>query len=582
VASGRRSSQERASVDSVLFAVQLVDWSAVDVLDARLAALSTFYAPLGSPIVEAVRMSELRLVGAQIHFGEHDLDYGRLLVWGGPLPPELASARALLDAGNRELRSINALTAAFAADDGQAALVSGSAGIATLHSARGELGTAWATHAVAAAWLATGRVEVEHDGIPELLTRGFIGDERTLIRGVKVEETALRVRFTPERTAVAPYWPASERWELMPEPEAQEAAERALIDGLAQRAGQLDSPFVALTAGIDSRTVAVALREAGVPIGAFTWGEPEWDDVIGARVIAEALGIEHRHQALDWRDDASALGFIDAEARWNEGATPVRFIVESYPQEMSAVVNGMGGEIGRAFFYDASHALVNPEPDLAHMARVFRARRPAHVSKDRLDALHARELGWLGEAHSLGPRGWRCLDVVYAEQRVRKWGRAMLPRLGAAFTPGFATPNVARALVSAPLVARTTDGIHRRFLESRAPAIAPGAPPGPRRPTRMTARLPGARRLRAMLRRAATRREPWLAHESWSSYPQLRAWVAEDALASPLLRDAMGEPWLEHTRAGFLGGRREATRDALLAAAPVALERALHDLEPSD
>ncbi len=342
MASGRRSGRERASVDSVLFAVQLVDWSAVDLLDARLAALSTFYAPLGSPVMEAIRMPELRLVGAQIHFGGRHRGDGRLLVWGGPLPPELSTARALLDPGDQELRAIDALTAAFAADDGRAALVSGSAGIATLHSARGELGTAWATHAVAAAWLAAGRVEVEPDGTPELLARGFIGDERTLIRGVKVEETALRVSFSRDRTSVTPYWPASERWALVPEPEAQETAERALVDGLARRTEQVDSPFVALTAGIDSRTVAVALREAGVAFGAFTWGAPEWDDVIGARVIAEALGIEHRNQALEWRDDASALALIDAEARWTEGATPVRFIVESYPPEMSAVVNGMG------------------------------------------------------------------------------------------------------------------------------------------------------------------------------------------------------------------------------------------------
>jgi hypothetical protein len=154
----------------------------------------------------------------------------------------------------------------------------------------------------------------------------------------------------------------------------------------------------------------------------------------------------------------------------------------------------------------------------------------------------------------------------------------MLPRVAAAFLPGYATPPVARALASAPLDARTTDAIHRRFLESRAPAIAPGAPPLPRRRTALTTRVPGARRLRATLRSAVTRREPWLARESWSAYPQVRAWVAEEALASPLLRDAMGDRWLKHTRAGFLAGRRDATQDALLAAAPVALQNAVRDL----
>jgi hypothetical protein len=568
------------SFNSILFAVQLANWGLLGELERRIRALVRFYEPLGAPQLELHRYPSLRLAAGLIHFERRQSDQGPALVWGGPVPPALRSSSGLLDAGDHDLRELESVAATFASDERRAVLVAGAGGLTALYRAAHESASAFATHAVAAAWLASGRVEVISDAIPELLERGFVGDERTLVGGAFALATASRVDFTPGGASVRSYWPAEERWALVPEETAYDTAGRELVTSLSRRAASTPSPFLGLTAGLDSRAVAVALREARIAYGTFTWGAADWDDVKGAGAIADVLGVAHHPQPLDWCNDDDAIRLADSDARWTEGTAAVRLVAESYPAETSAVINGMGGEIGRAFYYDAGLASTALEPTLDRLKETFRSRRHARSLRDRLAQVHARQDSWVEDAYAIGLRGWRCLDVVYAEQRVRRWGRSMLPRLDAGFVPGFATPSVARSLVSLPLEERLVSGFHRRFVTARIPSLAPAVPPPPRQARRLTTLLPGARRLASVVRRtrAASHREPWFARDSWPSRPRLHQWIIYEALDSPLLSDGMGERWLARTRAGFLAGNAVETRWALLAAAPVALERAARDL----
>jgi hypothetical protein len=173
--------------------------------------------------------------------------------------------------------------------------------------------------------------------------------------------------------------------------------------------------------------------------------------------------------------------------------------------------------------------------------------------------------GWVREASAAGVTGLRALDVVYGEQRVRRWLRGMLPRLAAPMIPAFATPEVARALMSLPLRERMGDGFHRSFLERHAPELLPAAPAQP----------PARRRLRLPRRRAT---QPSVLGERWEANPGFRAWVTDEVLAAPLLTDPLGERWAARTRERFLSGDGDAERLVLSAAAPVALDRALRRL----
>ena len=224
-----------------------------------------------------------------------------------------------------------------------------------------------------------------------------------------------------------------------------------------------------MTAGLDSRVTAVALRELGIAARGFTWGEPDWDDVRGGKDLAEQIGLPHELVGVEWLDDGEAMRELDRQVRWTEGAVPVGFARLAWPADMGGFVTGAGGEVGRAFYYAGAPDEADPGDVLAGL---LAARLPRGEASARLGTT-LRE--WVGNAERAGHAGLGALDVVYGEERVRRWLRGMLPRLAAPMIPAFATPEVARALASLPLKERMTSGFHRGFLEKRAPELVPVA-----------------------------------------------------------------------------------------------------------
>ena len=481
------------------------------------------------------------------------------LAFGEPLPAGLSGAR-LADADPAALRALDGAGAALAIEDTRAAIVSYAGGPGTLFSASCGPIDAWSTHAVAAAWLAHGTARVDPAALPEQLAAEFVGGERSLIAGARALPQAVRIVAGDDGARRTDYWPAAERWAALPEDEAAAHAEEHLLATLGRRAAAFEAPHVSLTAGLDSRVAAVALRELGVRARAFTWGEGDWDDVRGGAELAERLGIAHELIGVEWLEDDEAMREADRQVRWTEGAAPVGFARLAWPEELGCFVTGAGGEVGRAFYYAAA-----PEPGRAEDTFVdLLAPRLAGARDDAVRELAATLRQWVEHARALAPDDLRALDVVYGEQRVRRWLRGMLPRLAAPMIPAFATPEVARGLMSLPLADRTTDGFHRSFLERRAPELLPAAAA----PTR-------GRRLRLPWRRS---REPAFLAERWDEHPRFRDWISDEVLASPLLTEPLGERWAARTRTRFLRGDGAAERVVLAAAAPVALDRALGEL----
>lgn len=405
-----------------------------------------------------------------------------------------------------------------------------------------------ATHAVAAAWLARHRrPRVRFDLVPELLLHEFVLGFETLVEGV-----------APVTAPVA--WPGD-----IPEAEAPAAALEALLETLRVRLGGVGAPALGLTAGLDSRVVAAALARLEIPARAFTWSHHE-SDAAGAAAAATRLGLPHQRCPPEFVDDEAGMAGLLADVRWSEGAARLTpFGRVTWPGAMDAFVTGGGGEIGRAFYYRLE-AASHRRPDVARLVRVLGVRdRLPHAPRDVVRELEERVAR---ELRQLPGDGWRRLDTFYAQRRLARWGRAMLPRIAAPTVPAFATPAVAGALVAMSERDRAGDGFHRFALRELAgEEIAPAAVQRRGVPRSL-------RRMAARARRARARERPvrWAYADELERRPVYRGWL-DEALGA-----ALPAPWADALREGVAGGREAETMAALLATAPVALDQALRDL----
>jgi hypothetical protein len=275
------------SLDRCLFLARIAREDGTGELRARIERLARWHGGTAS----WTRVGRLCAAGVVRYDGREEPLAGAV-AFGEPLPAAL-DARRLLDAAPDELRAIDGATAALAVDGDRACLASGAGGPGMLYRASSGAVDAWSTHAVAAAWLAQGRARVDPGAMPEQLAAEFVGGERSLIEGARPLPQATRIAVDDERGRLTDFWPAPERWDAVPEDAAAEHAERHLLEGLSRRASALGEPHASLTAGLDSRVVAVALREIGVRARAFTWGEPDWEDVRGGADVAGRLGLRH-------------------------------------------------------------------------------------------------------------------------------------------------------------------------------------------------------------------------------------------------------------------------------------------------
>ena len=512
---------------------------------------------------------------------------------GGPLhaaafgeaPPATLD---VLGADERALRRYEGGGAALAATADRARIVAGAGAPASLYAAASGGVSAWATHAVAAAYTASGSAAVDASALPEQLAAGFVGGARSLVAGVRALSAASFVDFSATRADEGCYWPARDRWRLVPEEDAYAYTEHHLLRSLEARLAGVDRALAGLTGGAGSRAAALALRELGVAFEGFTIGAPDDEDVEDGAEAARALAVSHRRLAVEDLDGAAALARVRAAARFTEGAVHVGFAGIPWPDDASAFVTGAGGEAGRCFYYrhligagaargdGAASPLADvaggdrrpaaPPADLGAVVFERLANRIAGAEPESLAGLEMRVREWVARAEELGVAGWRVLDVVCAEQRVRRRLHGLLPPVAAPAVGALTAPEVQRGLVSLALGERVSDGFARRFVADRMPDLVPASA---RRP------VAGRRPLSRIARRAAGGGPLAV---PWTAAPEFREWVADAVLGGPLAAEAMGERWCRRTRSRFYAGDATATDRALWLAGPVALQEAVATL----
>ena len=537
----------------------------------RLVRLTRFYESAGFDRVTYLdtRLPNVvcgRLGGPGEEEGDEDV-----LLWGAPFGAIRTSRKDVLADDGKLRRTLVGFGVAVAVGETGVRIVTSPAGPLSLYEAKGDGVAVWATHAVAAGYLARGGASLNVEALPELVAYDFVGTTRSSIAGVARTPQASRVELERGGHGVATYWPPDVRWAPVPENSAHEHTEHELLSSLGRRVGQGRRVGLALTAGADSRVLALTLRELGVPTSAFIWGNDGWPEVEGARRVASHLGIPFA-TGTSWRDDADLRRDFDRDVRVSDGTLILMPSERTWPADADAVLLGAAGEVGRAFYYGKVANPRDPADEKGFVEVLRPDARLSGASDDARGLARAAVADWVDQARTSCQSGWRLLDVLYAEQRVGCWGRSQLPPLEIDVLAGFASQEVLRGLVSLPLSERLTDGFHRRFVAEHEPELALAVQHAPSFAQRLIAKT---------RRRLGGGRRPPPGHvlrAVWDDRPLTQAWVADEVLRSPLVTDLFGAQWADRVRGDFLAGRRRAAGQATLLAAAVTLADALDEL----
>jgi asparagine synthase (glutamine-hydrolysing) len=192
--------------------------------------------------------------------------------------------------------------------------------------------------------------EVDDEAVAEFLRFGYVTDFRAIYRGARKVPAASIVAWRQGKLSTTQYWsPTPQTVERRVSfDEALEETERLFLESVALRL-QADVPVgVLLSSGIDSSLVCWAVAKLGADITAFTVGVPNdpWDETVGARATAEAIGIAHR--VLPMAElSISALGELTAayaEPFACASALGMLGVSRAVREEATVLLTGDGGD----------------------------------------------------------------------------------------------------------------------------------------------------------------------------------------------------------------------------------------------
>ncbi|GIH65700.1 asparagine synthase-related protein [Microbispora siamensis] len=248
----------------------------------------------------------------------------------------------------------------------------------------------------------------------------------------------------------------------------------ALLASVRPLAAVTEPVRLSLTGGRDSRLLAALLHHAGIPFTTATSGREGTADVVLARRVAAALGVEHRAVEPKRSADAAHLVVAHPRVRAHNVVRVCEGMLSAYENVPEAAgfdprprMSGHGGEVLRAGFLHNQEDL-----GVAAMRRRIEGlftRNADLLSREAAD--HARELAepWRRRGQD-DPAG--TLDRLYLTYRVGRWhaaSRAALLRGGTPVPPFLDNLVVRTALSIDPMWRRSEEVVHRCIV-----AFAPG------------------------------------------------------------------------------------------------------------
>jgi hypothetical protein len=387
------------------------------------------------------------------------------------------------------------------------------------------------------------------------VAQGFIASSRGIYQGTH--------RFMPGQRVLlgAPAPPALER---LPSLDELLGPRRGLsypdvVEGMASRASAMtaaaaarcENPTLGLSGGRDSRLLAAALARAGQPIAASTGGPISHPDVVVARQVAEALGLEHSVGAdprpgeteAQVRDRARTGGGSRAVpmtaarlAAWvtlHDGTAPATLARvnpdRSLPRQdrlrpVGQLFIGLGGETHRGAYYARARDLDQPGSAVrgpSYVRDLFGSGVPLRVDvrplidaelEAQADALGERDLAfseWMARYYYRFRETFRHADII-AQADASRWTFAPL------MDPGFfvlSREAPAKTKVTNQLVEDVT-ALLAPELKAVPYAPAPAANP-PEAIVRILARLGILYAVRDLRRRMSGSRPPDMSADIW-------------------------------------------------------------------
>lgn len=252
----------------------------------------------------------------------------------------------------------------------------------------------------------------------------------------------------------------------------------SLLGILATNFNTLECP---ITGGRDSRLMVALLKRNELPALYFTGGRHDSEDVRIGRMVAETFSLQHecrtdRYQRIleDWSTVRDRL------IAQNDGL--VSLSCAGYANYFPAAVDsmkvhlyGIGGEIGRAYYYRNNLKFPFKANNLSFVKRLLNNL----VHKSDLFNPVTRDLasGYINSfweaALEDGFSPGNIPDLFYACERVRRWAGTNLRALWShqdEFSPFCTRPYIETAF-SLPLARRQADHIHYQMLHILAPEL---------------------------------------------------------------------------------------------------------------
>ena len=255
------------------------------------------------------------------------------------------------------------------------------------------------------------------------LTFGYVAGDDSIFAGMSRLEPGTWMNVSSDgRVATDRYWewPAPDATDALSHDEAVEQLRAELTEAVRIRL-RSDVPLGAfLSAGIDSATVlALMAMLSPRPVRTFTigFGDPDYDELQGARDTAAHFGAEHEEWVVtpDCVRVAERLAFYYDEPFADASAIPSYYVAELARRHVTVVLTGDGGDELFAGYAPYAQALARSGAPGAAALRgligVAAALLPAHArGKSRLEMM------------ALGPEAWfvwrRTVFPLYLLKRV--------------------------------------------------------------------------------------------------------------------------------------------------------------------
>lgn len=251
---------------------------------------------------------------------------------------------------------------------------------------------------------------------------------------------------------------------------AREALSAELVATVTSAAGKATRVWLALTAGLDSRTILAALLASGTRFSAFTFRYPgsATQDCILAASICRYLGVPHRivdplpfdaGMRRRW-EEHTFRSYSDADDRVLFPSGHYRFL-----EEGEIFMRGGCFEVGRRFY---AHHLKGLDLMTATGEQIVR--RFERTAAPEASAPLDRWLGWR-RTHD---NGLDLIDAFYLDQRVGGWLSSVEQALDVLPATSLQPANsgrILRALLTPPAAHRASGVLQRGAIRDMAPGL---------------------------------------------------------------------------------------------------------------